>query len=79
MEAEKTASASIPEPVAGAIRDVVALEKLPAAHRAEVEKSLAKMPSHMSGEFTTLLAKKKSILEIRDFLSGEFEPLSLGT
>lgn len=59
-EAEKAAAASIPEPVAGAIRDVVALEKLPAAHRAEVEKSLAKMPPHMSGEFTTLLTKKKS-------------------
>jgi len=76
-EAEKTASTSIVEPVPGAIRDVVVLEKLPPAHRAELQKALAKLPQHMAQEFAFLLPKKKSILEIRDFLSGEFEPLPL--
>ena len=76
-EAEKTASNSTVEPVPGAIRDVVALEKLPEAHRSEVEKSLAKLPTHMAPEFGILLPQKKSVLEIRDFLSGEFEPLPL--
>ena len=75
--AEKTASNLTVEPVPGAIRDIVALEKLPEAHRAEVEKLLAKLPAHMTAEFGILLLKKKSILEIRDFLSGEFEPLAL--
>ena len=39
--------------------------------------SLGKIPQHMTAEFNILLGKKKSLLEIRDFLSGEFEPLQL--
>jgi hypothetical protein len=35
------------------------------------------LPQHMNAEFTILLGKKKSALEIRDFLSGEFEPVPL--
>lgn len=31
----------------------------------------------MSAEFNLLLGKNKTALEIRDFLSGEFTPLSL--
>jgi hypothetical protein len=31
----------------------------------------------MSAEFSLLLAKNKTVLEIRDFLSGEFTPLPL--
>jgi hypothetical protein len=31
----------------------------------------------MTAEFTILLGKKKSALEIRDFLTGEFEPVPL--
>jgi hypothetical protein len=31
----------------------------------------------MNAEFTILLGKKKTPLEIRDFLSGEFEPVPL--
>jgi len=38
---------------------------------------LGKIPQHMTAEFNILLGKKKSLLEIRDFLSGEFEPLPL--
>ena len=33
----------------------------------------------MNAEFWILLGKKKTALEIRDFLSGEFEPVPLGS
>src|SRR5262245_4347473 len=33
------------------------------------------LPQHMNAEFNILLGKKLSALEIRDFLSGEFEPV----
>ena len=39
--------------------------------------SLGKIPQHMTAELNILVGKKKSLLEIRDFLSGEFEPLAL--
>ena len=32
----------------------------------------------MSAEFNLLLPKRMTVLEIRDFLSGEFTPLKLG-
>ena len=35
------------------------------------------LPQHMNAELTILLGKKKTALEIRDFLSGEFEPVPL--
>jgi hypothetical protein len=35
------------------------------------------LPQHMNAEFTILLGRKLSALEIRDFLAGEFEPLPL--
>ena len=35
------------------------------------------IPQHMNAELAILLGQKKSVLEIRDFLSGEFEPLAL--
>jgi len=35
------------------------------------------LPQHMNAELTILLGKGKTALEIRDFLTGEFEPLSL--
>jgi ribosomal protein L15 len=37
----------------------------------------ASLPQHMNAELTILLGKKKTALEIRDFLSGEFEPVPL--
>lgn len=39
--------------------------------------AMRKVPQHMSSELNILIGKKKSVLEIRDFLSGEFEPLPL--
>ena len=48
------------------------------ARLSEVEQeALRKVPQHMTAELNILLGQKKSILEIRDFLSGEFEPLDL--
>jgi hypothetical protein len=38
---------------------------------------ITSLPQHMNAELTILLGKHKSVLEIRDFLSGEFEPVPL--
>jgi len=54
-----------------------AIAALPAAERPAVEAALEKVPTHMSSELTALLRKKKTVLEMRDFLTGEFEPLPL--
>lgn len=35
------------------------------------------LPQHMSAELTILLGKRMTALQIRDFLSGEFEPVPL--
>jgi aminopeptidase YwaD len=42
-----------------------------------VTAALQKVPQHMRSELNALLNKKITALEIRDFLTGEFEPLSL--
>ncbi len=52
-----------------------ALERLAPPDRAAAEAALKKIPTHMSGEFNVLLGQKKTALEIRDFISGEFEPV----
>ena len=39
--------------------------------------ALRKVPQHVTAELNILMGQKKSVLEIRDFLSGEFEPLDL--
>ncbi|MBL0171027.1 MAG: M28 family peptidase [Gemmatimonadaceae bacterium] len=44
---------------------------------ADVAAAQRKIPQHMSGELNALLNRKMTALEIRDFLTGEFEPLSL--
>ena len=35
------------------------------------------LPQHMNAEATILLGQKKTALEFRDFLAGEFDPLPL--
>jgi hypothetical protein len=40
-------------------------------------KVLSAIPQHMTAELAILLSQGKTVLEIRDFLSGEFEPLPL--
>jgi aminopeptidase YwaD len=37
----------------------------------------SRIPQHMTSELNGLLRQKKTVLEIRDFLSGEFEPVPL--
>jgi hypothetical protein len=54
-----------------------ALEKLSPDDRKFVQASRGKLPSHMSEELGVLLGRKMTVLEIRDFLSGEYEPLPL--
>jgi len=39
----------------------------------------ASVPQHMNAELGILLRQNRTVLEIRDFLSGEFEPLPLET
>jgi Zn-dependent M28 family amino/carboxypeptidase len=54
-----------------------ALEKLSPDDRKFVQAARAKFPPHMSEELGVLLGQKKTALQIRDFLAGEFEPLPL--
>jgi len=49
--------------------------------RAALQAAMRKVPTHMNSELNALLTqnatRKRTVLEIRDFLSGEFEPLPL--
>ena len=54
-----------------------ALAQLPEAERTAVQAAMRKIPSHMTSELNSLMGQKKTILEIRDFISGEFEPVPL--
>ncbi len=48
-----------------------------AADRAALQEAQARFPQHMNAELSILLSQNRTVLEIRDFLSGEFEPLPL--
>jgi len=37
----------------------------------------SRIPGHMTGELTAVLGRGLSVLEIHDFISGEFEPVPL--
>jgi hypothetical protein len=56
---------------------MAAMEKMTPAERAEMMAARNKVPAHMTSELNILLGKKMTVLEIRDFLTGEFEPLPL--
>jgi aminopeptidase YwaD len=43
----------------------------------EVAAAMQKIPQHMRSELNPLLGRKMTALEIRDFLTGEFEPVPL--
>ncbi len=47
------------------------------ADRAALQAAMSKVPQHMTSELNLLLGQNKTVLELRDFLSGEFEPLPL--
>jgi len=74
---EKEAARLVVEREPGAPTGFRALAQLPAERRDALQASLAKIPSHMLAEYNILLGKRMTVLEIRDFLSGEFEPLAL--
>jgi len=83
---EKQASRVIVERVGGAGRGFgggrgqTAGEGLSPEARAAMQTMQAaqrKIPQHMTAELNILTSRKITALEIRDFLSGEFEPLAL--
>jgi aminopeptidase YwaD len=41
----------------------------------ELAAAMARIPGHMTGELNAMVPKGKSVLEIRNFISGEFEPV----
>jgi hypothetical protein len=55
-----------------------AMAKFSADERAAIQAGMRKVPPHMTSELNILLGQKKTVQEIRDFLSAEFEPLPLG-
>lgn len=52
-----------------------ALGRLSPEERAAVQRAFARVPPHMTAELNILLGRNMTVLEIRDFLSGQFEPL----
>lgn len=74
---EQTASRTMVECVNASTRSGCA--NAPAAGGGRGGRGVAgpSIPQHMNAELSILLGQKKSVLEIRDFLSGEFEPLPL--
>jgi len=61
----------------GGGRGGAAMASLPAADRAAVQAARAKIPGHVTSELSIVLRQQKTVAEIRDFISGEFEPVSL--
>ena len=49
----------------------------PSADAQALAAARAKIPSHMTTEFGVLQGQKKTAMEIRDFVAGEFDPLPL--
>jgi hypothetical protein len=78
-ELEKQAARWVVERVGGGGFGALqaAIQKLSPEERPAVEAALAKIPQHMTAELNILVGKKKTVLEIRDFLAGEFDPLPL--
>jgi aminopeptidase YwaD len=50
---------------------------LSAAARDAVAAAMRKIPGHMTAELRAILPRKLTVQQIRDFLSGEFEPLPI--
>jgi aminopeptidase YwaD len=61
------------------------LDQQPEADRKVLEEALSKVPQHMTAELNVMVTRngdkndprKYSVLDIRNFLSGEFEPIAL--
>ncbi|MHB1225431.1 MAG: M28 family peptidase [Gemmatimonadaceae bacterium] len=61
----------------GGPRGPGAASDAPPADRAALQAAQTRFPQHMNSELNILLTKNLTVSEIRDFLSGEFEPLPL--
>jgi hypothetical protein len=75
--AEKEAAKMYVERVVGQGRGFGGFRQAMSRLTPEELAALRKVPQHMSAELNVLIGQKKSVLEIREFLSGEFEPLPL--
>ncbi len=85
---EKAAARLIPERVApagpgggGGAALAQAMQRLSPEERTAVQAGMNKVPTHMGGELNTLVgqnpARQRTVLALRDFISGEFEPISI--
>ena len=63
--------------VEGQFRESEVMARLSPEDRGIVRAGLRKVPQHMTAELNALQGRKKTAMEIRSFLSGEFEPLQL--
>ncbi len=76
---EREAANLVVEPVPAAPRGGAPGQRgaPPAGQRGAGPAAGPSLPQEMNAEFAILLGKNKTVLEIRDFLSGEFTPLPL--
>lgn len=75
-ELEKKAGRTMVERVGGQ-GDFGGMRGMREEGSSELSEAIKKIPSHMRSELNELIKRKKTVMEIRDFLSGEFEPLPL--
>jgi hypothetical protein len=54
-----------------------AAASLPPAEREAIAAAQRKIPGHMTSELRAILPRKPTVLDLRNFLAGEFEPLPL--
>jgi hypothetical protein len=92
-ELERTAARTIVEPLGGAGRGIGgggggsqgaqapaqagAGASVSAADREAAAAAMRKIPGHMTSELRAIMPRKLTIMQIRDFISGEFEPVPL--
>jgi aminopeptidase YwaD len=57
-------------------RNDVLFASLPARDRPAIVAAYERLPQHMAAELSVLISQGKTVLEIRDFLAGEFDPIS---
>jgi hypothetical protein len=54
-----------------------ATSQAPTAEQLAMRAAQRKIPGHMTSELNAMLAQKKTVQEIHDFISGEFDPVPL--
>lgn len=86
-ELERQAARTVVEPVATAAAGGpagggrggggAAMANIAPADREAIAAAQRKIPSHMTSELRAILPRKLTVLDIRNFLTGEFEPVPL--